>query len=244
MTSITLDGNESIVTTSWDDGHRKDLEVAKLLEKHNLPGTFYIAPESALINKDERLSRREIVSIGKRFEVGGHTRTHPDLSRLPAAEATSEISSGREILEEITGKKITSFCYPYGAYNEETPLLLNNLGFSFARTVEQFKYDIEDPLSAGTTVHCLSHHYKNRRAITLLRAAGFDPVKAWRCLDWDMLAKTLFDTCRNKGGIFHLWGHSWEIDERNDWDRLDEVLSYISNHEDVTYVTNAFFGRK
>lgn len=29
-----------IVTTSWDDGHKLDLKLAKLLEKHEIRGTF------------------------------------------------------------------------------------------------------------------------------------------------------------------------------------------------------------
>ena len=29
------------------------------------------------------------------------------------------------------------------------------------------------------------------------------------------------------GGIWHLWGHSWEIDENNDWELLDDVLAYV-----------------
>ncbi len=237
-------GKRVFVTTSWDDGHIKDIEVARLLQKHNLQGTFYVAPESSLLERQERLPRKVIASISDQFEIGGHTRTHADLSKLAAADVEAEIASGREILEEATGKKISAFCYPYGAYNETTRQALDRLGFGYARTVKQFTFGFTDRLCAGTTVHCLSHHYNNRKAFTLLRAAGYNPVRAWRCLDWARLAKTLFDTCRGNGGIYHLWGHSWEVDQNNDWSRLDSVLSYISNRDDVTYVANGYFGRE
>jgi len=30
------------------------------------------------------------------------------------------------------------------------------------------------------------------------------------------------------GGIWHLWGHSKEIEDNNDWQQLERVLEYIS----------------
>jgi ABC-type uncharacterized transport system YnjBCD substrate-binding protein len=48
----------------------------------------------------------------------------------------------------------------------------------------------------------------------------------------------MFDRVNREGGVFHLWGHSWEIDRYKDWDRLEKVLRYISGHENVTYATN------
>jgi hypothetical protein len=28
--------------------------------------------------------------------------------------------------------------------------------------------------------------------------------------------------------VFHLWGHSWELQETGQWQRLDEVLRFMS----------------
>jgi hypothetical protein len=43
---------------------------------------------------------------------------------------------------------------------------------------------------------------------------------------------------RKNGGIFHLFGHSWEIERFGLWDELDEVLAYIAAHDNVMYLTN------
>ena len=51
-----------------------------------------------------------------------------------------------------------------------------------------------------------------------------------------------FDRCLDRGGVFHLWGHSWEIDARDDWRRLDRVLAYISGHPGVRYIRNGELG--
>lgn len=40
------------------------------------------------------------------------------------------------------------------------------------------------------------------------------------------------------GGVFHLWGHSWEIEHNKDWGRLERVLSYFANRSDVKYLNN------
>jgi peptidoglycan-N-acetylglucosamine deacetylase len=56
--------------------------------------------------------------------------------------------------------------------------------------------------------------------------------------NWVELGKELFDQVLRRGGIWHLYGHSWEIDELDLWNDLREMLDYISNRQDVTYATN------
>jgi hypothetical protein len=52
------------------------------------------------------------------------------------------------------------------------------------------------------------------------------------------LGKQLFDEVLEDGGIWHLYGHSWEIEELGIWDDLLEMLDYVSHHSNVTYLTN------
>jgi hypothetical protein len=58
------------------------------------------------------------------------------------------------------------------------------------------------------------------------------------CQNWDDLAIGLFERTRRRGGLFQLWGHSWEIAQQGDWARLERVLRHISGQEGVRYVTN------
>jgi len=48
----------------------------------------------------------------------------------------------------------------------------------------------------------------------------------------------MFDKVMEDGGIFHLWGHSWEVDGHGDWEKLEDVLRYISRKKGVRYVVN------
>jgi peptidoglycan/xylan/chitin deacetylase (PgdA/CDA1 family) len=75
---------------------------------------------------------REMDAYG--IEFGGHTQHHIDLKRAAKAEQEKEISGCFEDIEKLTGKKPTSFAYPYGAYNEDTLALVKSVGFKYGIT--------------------------------------------------------------------------------------------------------------
>ena len=89
------------VTTSWDDGHILDLKLAKLLKKYNLNGTFYVSPHNREFDESDLLSVRDIVTISKDFEIGAHTQTHLDLTRISPEQAREEIIGSKQYLEKI-----------------------------------------------------------------------------------------------------------------------------------------------
>jgi peptidoglycan/xylan/chitin deacetylase (PgdA/CDA1 family) len=68
-------------------------------------------------------------------EIGAHTATHPVLSMLPLAEQKAEMRLGKERLERVIGRPVTTFAYPYGAlsdYKAETVKAAQELGFDCA----------------------------------------------------------------------------------------------------------------
>lgn len=72
---------------------------------------------------------------GELVEVGAHTVTHPVLSALPAAAQQAEIQRSKARLEEILGRPVTTFSYPYGSrsdYTPETVALVREAGFACA----------------------------------------------------------------------------------------------------------------
>ena len=226
-----------VVTTSWDDGHRLDSRLAELLAEYQLPGTFYVSPRDAEFESRDRLADSAVVSLGQDFEIGAHTLTHPRLTTLDEGTAQREITDSKTYLEDITGRPVNSFCYPYGLFSPAHVQLVHNAGFRYARTVERFaKGTGADLLQAPTTVHAYSHRVDLPQAIAY---GKFNPVAAWDMYaHWDRLAEHLFDEVLAKGGVFHLWGHSWEIDKNKDWAALRRVFDYISHRSEVTYVVN------
>lgn len=226
-----------VVTTSWDDGHRLDSRLAEFLAEYQLPGTFYVSPRDAEFDPRDRLDDSEVVCLAQGFEIGAHTLTHPRLTRLDESAAQSEIADSKAYLEDITGRPVNSFCYPYGLFSPEHVQIVHSAGFRYARTVQRFSKGAgADPLQAPTTVHAYSHLIDIPQAIAYSK---FNPVTAWDVYShWDRLAEHLFDEVLTKGGVFHLWGHSWEIDKNKDWSALRRVFDYISHRSGVAYVVN------
>lgn len=227
--------NKILVTTSWDDGHVLDLKLAEMLNRYNIAGTFYISPEDHEIAAEKRLDKENIKNLSRNYEVGAHTMTHPKLSEIDDMTAQKEIISSKKALEDIVGKPVTSFCYPSGDYQKKHTEMVRNAGFSLARTVKRFSTEIgKNPFETPTTIHAYKHWSD---ILPILKEAG--PAKFINhYLNWDELAIALFDKVFANGGVFHLWGHSWEIEKNGDWNRLENVLKHIANRPTVNYVPN------
>lgn len=69
-------------------------------------------------------------------EIGSHTLTHPHLTRLPLRVAREEISASRKKLQDLFGRPIEHFCYPYGDWNESVRELVEAAGYKTACTTE------------------------------------------------------------------------------------------------------------
>ncbi|HJQ08690.1 MAG TPA: polysaccharide deacetylase family protein [Candidatus Saccharimonadales bacterium] len=226
---------QTTVTTSWDDGHRLDMRIAALLTKYRLAGTFYVSPKDREFPADELLTATDIRLLAKQFEIGAHTMTHPRLTRVSQAEARSEIVASKRWLEEMIEQPVGSFCYPGGAYTSGHCDMAREAGFGLARTVKRFALAIgPDLYQLPTTVHAYRHYLDIRPILRM-----FGPRRFWHLYrNWDELAVALFDRAEQQDGVFHIWGHSWEIEQRGDWERLERVFAHIANRPDVRYIAN------
>jgi peptidoglycan/xylan/chitin deacetylase (PgdA/CDA1 family) len=71
------------------------------------------------------------------FDVGGHTRTHPILSRIPAGRLWAEIGESKEQIEQRIGLPVHHFAYPNGwpeDYTSEAVLAVARAGYRAAVT--------------------------------------------------------------------------------------------------------------
>ena len=75
---------------------------------------------------------REWLAAG--HEIGSHSLSHPWLTRIPVAEAREEITASRKRLEDVFGRPIEHFCYPYGDWNETVRDLVAEAGYRTACT--------------------------------------------------------------------------------------------------------------
>jgi len=220
------------VTTSWDDGSVYDLRLAELLTKYKVGATFYVPIQSG---ERQVLKAGKIRELAKEFEIGSHSFLHVDLTKLSFESAYEQIRRGRQELEDIISKKVSSFCYPRGGFNQKIKHFVGFCGFEFARTAELFASVVEDKLAAHTTSKAADHNL-----LTFARRGGFCRplgyrafLSALRDFRWDVFARLSLDYCLENGGMFHLWGHSWEIEKNNDWKRLESFFRYIRENTDA-----------
>ncbi|MBN1786310.1 MAG: polysaccharide deacetylase family protein [Candidatus Methanofastidiosa archaeon] len=222
--------SNAIVTTSWDDGHPLDMKLAHLLGKYEIPATFFIPIRNS--QRRDVLDGKGILELSEAFDIGGHTYNHVDLTGIDLEEAKEEILKGKETIENIIGRDVESFCYPLGKYNKDIIEIVRQSGFSCARTVRLLETSIKDPFQLGTTAHVTekglthitnyflkSRDLPNRRMVCRLIGGG----AMFR--DWYHLANNTLEYVVRKGGVFHLWGHSWEIEQFGQWGKLEVFLA-------------------
>ena len=75
---------------------------------------------------------REWLAAG--HDIGSHTLSHPWLTRLPRTQAQEEITASRKKLEDLFGRPIRHFCYPYGDWNNSVRDLVEAAGYATACT--------------------------------------------------------------------------------------------------------------
>ena len=116
------------VALTFDDGYADNCEFAiPLLIERNLPCTYFVTTEHVLaqtpfphdidngptlkVNTKQQL--REMSDAG--IEIGCHTRTHCDFSKIfESDQIRSEIIDAKEELEQMIGKAVRYFAFPFG----------------------------------------------------------------------------------------------------------------------------------
>ena len=141
-----------VVGITFDDGYRNNLEHAlPVLQRNGFTATCYAvsAPREGRNTWDESIGvpqkplftpadMRAWVNAG--MDLGAHTRHHTDLTQLEPEQARDEIAGCKHELQDITGKEVRHFCYPYGRYTAEHVQMVRQSGYVTATTVKRGKY--------------------------------------------------------------------------------------------------------
>lgn len=154
-----FDKNNKWVMLTFDDGYKDNYENAfPILKKYGFKSTIYILdgidynrwdvdnpnnPEKvfSLMEREELL---EMQNYG--IEFGGHTTSHPRLAELPIEKAKAEIINSKKKIEEIIGKELLSFAYPYGSLNEDVKIIPKEIGYRFAVATDSGGISFSDDL--------------------------------------------------------------------------------------------------
>jgi peptidoglycan/xylan/chitin deacetylase (PgdA/CDA1 family) len=99
------------------------------------------------------------------MEIGAHTVTHPDLTRLDEAGIAAELEGSRAAIAERVGAPAASFAYPFGCHNDLTRALARAT-FDCACTADLAVAD------SASDMHALGrlemHYFRNEATFRLL----------------------------------------------------------------------------
>jgi len=235
-----MEDKKIIVTTSWDDGYALDVRIAELLEKYNLQGTFYVP----IRNKEHSvMNTTTLTGISSLFEIGGHTVNHIYLNTLNKDKARTEIFECKTILENRIGKKVDAFCFPGGKFSQRDIDYVKEAGYLFGRTTRLLHTSIElNHNLMDTTVqaynhssivlirHCMKHTY----LLPIIQNIMFYKGNK----NFPKLAESFINRMISTGGVFHLWGHSWEIEQFGLWKELEMLFKLLAFNNEIAYLNN------
>lgn len=191
--------------SSWDDDNELNYKLAELLQKYNLPAIFYLT---------NKASEEMVKNLAGEFAIGGHSVSHNhEMRRFHQSVIWSEIVDNKTYLEKIIDRQITQFCYPRGRYNDKVIEQLKKAGFISARTTKILSVSPEehDPYEQPSTIHVYNR-------------AEYDGV------DWFDMAMQWVKHASDKDGVFHIWGHSWEVEKFSQWEKLEKFFKYVTEN--------------
>ena len=111
-------GSEGTVVVTFDDGFRDFYsEAHPVMRDHGFRATVFLATGfigGKFKGERECLAASEIRELlGDGVEFGSHTVTHPQLRELTLAQAQAELVTSKNTIEEMLGKNVELFSYPY-----------------------------------------------------------------------------------------------------------------------------------
>ncbi|MEH7120703.1 polysaccharide deacetylase family protein [Neobacillus vireti] len=143
---------------TFDDGYKNNLNVLTVFQKLETrefkpQGTIFII--SGFIGRPNRLSREDLIRITHSglISIQSHTATHPDLTK--SDNLTYELKNAKEIIEQITGKKVIALAYPYGNTNKQV-IIETKKYYSFGLTTTPGPYT---PFGAENELYLLPRTY-------------------------------------------------------------------------------------
>ncbi len=181
------------ISLNFDDGWRSAYENAfPVLDAAGFTADAYIVTEHMSDYFPGYMSEEEVLDLQARgYTIGAHTLTHPDLTTLSRSRAKTEIEKSKQDLLDMGVSSVTTFAYPFGAYNDRVKQMVKDAGFIAGRS------------SDGGWNTRESDKYALRR-LRIVNTTTLDEVKAYvekamRDRSWGIL---LFHEVNNSGNTY------------------------------------------
>ncbi|MEK7183986.1 MAG: polysaccharide deacetylase family protein [Patescibacteria group bacterium] len=126
------------IMLTFDDGYADFYNTAlPLLLERNMTATTFVV--SGFLNDDNHryLTREQVRSLADQgFEIGSHTVSHLNLVTADPRRKQDELLISRQVLEQITGKRVIALAYPSGKVDDATAIIADYVGYSIGVTTQ------------------------------------------------------------------------------------------------------------
>jgi len=121
----SVETQENKLAISFDAawGADKTTEIMNICDSYNIKATFFLVGFWA-----EKYPEKVKEIYNRGFEIGIHSNTHPDMTKLTRKEIKEELTVNINIIQNITGEKPNLFRPPYGYYNNNLIEACEELG--------------------------------------------------------------------------------------------------------------------
>ncbi|MCC5896024.1 MAG: LysM peptidoglycan-binding domain-containing protein [Alkalibacterium sp.] len=121
---------EKVVALTFDDGSdgTNINTILQILSTHNVKATFFLTG-SGVNNHPQAI--RNIANQG--HQLANHSYSHPDFTKISAAEIRSQLQRTEDIVRNVTGKTTKPFFRPpFGAYNSTVLQHVGDAGYRYS----------------------------------------------------------------------------------------------------------------
>ena len=225
-------GVAKVVTFSYDDGCRQDIRFADLLASYGLKGTFNLNMHEP--GKIGALTKEEVQEhmLSKGHEIAVHGAFHRAPGSLRPVQGIQEVLECRLMLEKTFGILVRGMAYPdsgitrftNGADYENIRSYLKDLDIVYSRS-----------LGGDNNAFALPTDWYN-----WIPTAHHDNPQVMEYADafvkMDLSPRTYLAARQPR--LFYIWGHSYEFDQKNNWEHMHTLCKKLANQEDIWYATN------
>jgi len=121
--SVKTDENKVAISFDAAWGADKTREIMSVCDAYNIKATFFLV--GFWVEKYPDMVK-EIYNNG--FEIGLHSNTHPDMTKLSKADMKQELETNIKLIENLTNERPTLFRPPFGYYNNNLIDVCEELG--------------------------------------------------------------------------------------------------------------------
>jgi len=136
---------------TFDDGYRDLISIKTFLQEKGIKPVAFVLARPDEANREELdstrlfLNAKEILELkAAGWEIGCHSSTHSDFSKLSSDELRFEIIRAKSELEKELGFPIKYFAHPKGKYSGEIIALVKEAGYEAAFSMDNGYADFKN----------------------------------------------------------------------------------------------------